>query len=83
MAPTTAPVSATTSTFTRRSASCIRRSGRRSPTQCSLRIWSEDRGSIFARRSGTSGERAIVDVVIEVDGSLVATLEHEAIIALP
>jgi acyl dehydratase len=34
----------------------------------------------FQRRSG---ERAIVDVVIEVDGNLVATLEHEAIIALP
>jgi len=34
----------------------------------------------FQRRSG---ERAIVDVAVEVDGSLVATLEHEAIIALP
>ena len=33
----------------------------------------------FQRRSG---ERAIVDVVIEVNGNLVATLEHEAIIAL-
>jgi acyl dehydratase len=30
-----------------------------------------------------SGERAILDVVIEVDGVVVATLEHEAIIALP
>ena len=34
----------------------------------------------FQRRSG---ERAIVDVAIEVDGNLIATLEHEAIIALP
>jgi hypothetical protein len=34
----------------------------------------------FQRRSG---ERAIVDVAIEVDGNLVATLEHEAIITLP
>ena len=34
----------------------------------------------FQRRSG---ERAIVDVLIEVDGRLVASLEHEAIIALP
>ncbi|MGH9133522.1 MAG: MaoC/PaaZ C-terminal domain-containing protein [Ilumatobacteraceae bacterium] len=34
----------------------------------------------FQRRSG---ERAIVDVVIEVDGRPIATLEHEAIIALP
>ena len=34
----------------------------------------------FRRRSG---ERAIVDVVIEVDGNPVATLEHEAIITLP
>ena len=34
----------------------------------------------FHRRSG---ERAIVDVLIEVEGRLVASLEHEAIIALP
>jgi hypothetical protein len=34
----------------------------------------------FHRRSG---ERAIVDVRIEVDGRPVASLEHEAIIALP
>ncbi|HSB86689.1 MAG TPA: hypothetical protein VLD86_10280 [Ilumatobacteraceae bacterium] len=34
----------------------------------------------FQRRSG---ERAIVDVTIEADGELVASLEHEAIIALP
>ena len=34
----------------------------------------------FQRRSG---ERAIVDVLIEVDGRPVASLEHEAIIALP
>jgi acyl dehydratase len=34
----------------------------------------------FHRRSG---ERAVVDVLIEVDGTLVASLEHEAIIALP
>ena len=29
------------------------------------------------------GERAIIDVIIEVGGRLVASLEHEAIIALP
>jgi hypothetical protein len=34
----------------------------------------------FHRRSG---ERAIVDVLIEVEGRVVASLEHEAIIALP
>jgi acyl dehydratase len=34
----------------------------------------------FERRSG---ERAIVDVLIEVEGRPVASLEHEAIIALP
>ncbi len=34
----------------------------------------------FQRRSG---ERAIVDVLIEVEGRPVASLEHEAIIALP
>jgi acyl dehydratase len=34
----------------------------------------------FRRRSG---ERAIVDVVIEIDGRPVASLEHEAIVALP
>jgi acyl dehydratase len=34
----------------------------------------------FQRRSG---ERAIVDVLIEVEGRLIASVEHEAIIALP
>lgn len=34
----------------------------------------------FQRRSG---ERAIVDIVVEVDGAPVASLEHEAIIRLP
>ncbi|MEY4174705.1 MAG: hypothetical protein RI900_1870, partial [Actinomycetota bacterium] len=29
------------------------------------------------------GERAVLDVVIEVDGVAVASIEHEAIVALP
>lgn len=37
------------------------------------------RSSIF-RRYEKNGERAVADVVIEVDGRLVASLEHEAII---
>jgi hypothetical protein len=35
------------------------------------------------RRFESHGERAILDVHIEVDGVLVASLEHEAIVALP
>lgn len=38
---------------------------------------------VVDRSTRRSGERAVADVVIEVDGRLVATLEHEAIIALP
>jgi hypothetical protein len=35
------------------------------------------------RRFQSHGERAILDVHIEIDGRIVATLEHEAIVALP
>lgn len=35
------------------------------------------------RRFESHGERAVLDVAITVDGVLVATLEHEAIVALP
>jgi len=35
------------------------------------------------RRFEAHGERAVLDVVIEVDGEVVASLEHEAIVALP
>ena len=38
---------------------------------------------VVDRSHRRSGERAIVDVLIEVDGRPVASLEHEAIIALP
>ncbi len=34
-------------------------------------------------RFDRSGHRAVVDIVIEHDGSPVATLEHEAIVELP
>ena len=39
--------------------------------------------AVVVRRFESHGERAILDVHIEVDGVLVATLEHEAIVALP
>ena len=39
--------------------------------------------TIVRRFDQPSGERAVLDVVIEVDGELIASLEHEAIIALP
>ena len=39
--------------------------------------------AVVVRRFQSHGERAILDVHIEVDGVLVATLEHEAIVALP
>lgn len=39
--------------------------------------------SAVVRRFVAHGERAVLDVVIEVDGVVVATLEHEAIVALP
>jgi acyl dehydratase len=39
--------------------------------------------SVVVRRFESHGERAVLDVEIEVDGVVVATLEHEAIVALP
>lgn len=39
--------------------------------------------AVVVRRFQSHGERAVLDVRIEVDGIVVATLEHEAIIALP
>lgn len=38
--------------------------------------------AVVVDRFESHGERAVLDVHIEVDGTLVATLEHEAIIAL-
>lgn len=38
---------------------------------------------VVVRRWQAHGERALLDVRIEVAGTLVATLEHEAIVALP
>jgi len=37
---------------------------------------------VVVDRFQRSGERAVLDVVIEIDGEIVATLEHEAIVAL-
>jgi acyl dehydratase len=39
--------------------------------------------SVVVERFESHGERAVLDVEIEVDGVIVATLEHEAIVALP
>ena len=39
--------------------------------------------TVVVRRFQQGGERAIADIHIEVDGQIVASLEHEAIIALP
>ena len=39
--------------------------------------------SVIVRRYERGGERAVADMHIEVDGTVVASLEHEAIIALP
>ena len=39
--------------------------------------------SVVVRRFESHGERAILDVHIEVAGKVVASLEHEAIVALP
>jgi hypothetical protein len=39
--------------------------------------------AVVVRRFEAHGERAVLDVRIEVDGIVVATLEHEAIVALP
>ena len=39
--------------------------------------------AVVVDRFHRSGERAVIDVRIEVGGQIVATLEHEAIIALP
>jgi hypothetical protein len=38
--------------------------------------------AVVVRRFHAHGERAVLDVHIEVDGTLVASLEHEAIVAL-
>jgi hypothetical protein len=38
---------------------------------------------VVERFDRPSGERAILDVRIEIDGQLVAAIEHEAIVALP
>jgi hypothetical protein len=42
-----------------------------------------DVSAVVVRRFESHGERAVLDVHIEVDGRLVASLEHEAIVALP
>jgi len=39
--------------------------------------------TVVIRRFHRRGERAVADVVIRVDGAIVATLEHEAIIGVP
>jgi acyl dehydratase len=39
--------------------------------------------SVVVRRYDRGGERAVLDVHIEVDGVIVASVEHEAIVALP
>lgn len=39
--------------------------------------------AVVVERFQRSGERAILDVAIDVDGQRVATLEHEAIVELP
>ena len=38
---------------------------------------------VVDRSTRRSGERAVADITIEIDGQVVATVEHEAIIALP
>ena len=38
---------------------------------------------VVVRRFKAHGERAVLDVLIRVEGVVVATLEHEAIVALP
>ena len=45
-----------------------------------LHVAADARGAVRVQRLG---ERAVLDVHIEVDGIVVASLEHEAIIALP
>ncbi len=42
-----------------------------------------DVSAVVVRRFQSHGERAVLDVQISVEGVLVATLEHEAIVALP
>jgi hypothetical protein len=39
--------------------------------------------AVVVRRFQSHGERAVLDVRIDVEGRTVASLEHEAIIALP
>ena len=45
--------------------------------------WADVHSVVVARSQRRTGERAVLDVRIEVAGLTVATLEHEAIIALP
>ena len=40
-------------------------------------------GVVVDRTVRRSGERAVLDVAIDVDGRRVASIEHEAIVALP
>ncbi|MCU1501616.1 MAG: uncharacterized protein JWM12_970 [Ilumatobacteraceae bacterium] len=39
--------------------------------------------TVVRRFEQPTGERAVLDVLIEIDGELIASLEHEAIVALP
>ena len=39
--------------------------------------------AVVVRRYDRGGERAVLDVHVEVDGAVVASVEHEAIVALP
>ncbi len=39
--------------------------------------------TVVRRADRPTGERAVLDVIIEVDGELIVSLEHEAIVALP
>jgi hypothetical protein len=39
--------------------------------------------AVVVRRFEAHGERAIIDIHISVEGEVVASLEHEAIVALP
>lgn len=39
--------------------------------------------TVVVERVQRSGERAVADITVEVDGRTVATLEHEAIVSLP
>jgi hypothetical protein len=39
--------------------------------------------AVVVRRYERGGERAVLDVHVEVDGAVVASMEHEAIVSLP